>query len=110
MHSLSLSLPVIITGVASDNDFRGFLIQARLIENGAPSETPFGTFTGLPIPLGNSTVAMARVGDCLPAGSSATHVQPGPANRADRVDVSYVSLTWYAPVEGCTGGMQVRFR
>ncbi len=76
-RDFEIAFPLPVTGVPNNVEFRGFLIQARLIENGTASETPFGNFTGLPAPIGNSTVSSAKVGVCIPAGSSATHVQPG---------------------------------
>lgn len=77
-------------------NFRGFLIQAVTFADG----TIVGRFTDLPAVVPNSDgLVKAQINqNCMPVGSTATHLQPD--NVADRRNLPSVMLKWTAPAEG----------
>lgn len=92
---------VMIVGNNSET-IRGFLVQGMTVTD----SSAVGTFVDLPALVPGTTNVNARVGDCLPAASSATHMQPG--NRTLREDFPYVALNWTAPPSQ-TGDVQFRY-
>lgn len=96
MHA-PISFAVTINGAL----LRGFLIQA--VNEGGDG---VGTFTDLPALIPNTDTVHAKIGECMPDMSSATHNHMQ-TNSTNREDFPYVMLNWTAPAAE-TG--PIRFR